>query len=99
MSASIDQKSKEQFIIWIARKMIDAVEGITKSKEVSKEFYLLATKIQDETQDMQRQIIWTAAKLFSDFWFENKINENSEFDFFIKCIDEAYEQIKGNKNE
>lgn len=94
MSASSTQKAKDEMIIFIARKIRKAVDAITKSKEVSKEFYLLATKVQDETTEIQDKIIWIASKFFVDDWTSGKTDPNNEFGHFMGCLDEAYDSVK-----
>lgn len=97
MSSSLTTK---ELIILIARRLSDAVEGVTKSKEVLKDFSLIATKIQNETGKLQKEIIWTASTFFVDEWNKKKRsdNENEVKKLMSSSLNKAYNIIKEEKN-
>ena len=98
MTASSIKHEDRELIILIARKLTEVVDAVNHSKEVSKNLHLIATKIQNETEDTQKKIIWTAASFFVEDWKEK---QNATDDEIIKlqldCLNEAYGVIREEK--
>ena len=91
---SAPTKEHKARVTILARKIRPLVDGVTHSREVSKEFYLVSKKIQKETKTEQMKIIYTACDYIIKDFFAGKVTEKGAFDKLTNYLLEAYEDVK-----
>lgn len=89
-SPSLDQ----ELVLAVGRAIYNQFDALIKSADVSKEYYLLATRLQDQTQERLQKIAFTAAVFFLDDGGMQLTAEEDILKLRLKSIKDACEEVE-----
>lgn len=103
--SKLPEETRNNLIVAFKRRLEEIIEAVTKSKDISKDFYLVAVDIQNNTEAFQDDIImqtatWTVEDLDDKGFFTEDTNtsEKEVNELLLNNLKNAYEVINEEVN-
>lgn len=104
-NTNIPESAKQEMILGLNRKLLEIFDGVLKSKDISKDFYLIRVEIQNNVEGFQEEISMLSATMTVEdliengfFSANNKYNQKQVYEVLLKNLKEAYEIINEEVN-